>query len=361
MAKEEKKDDIEQGKPKKKKSILTIIVGIFAGILLLGIGAGYFYISSGIQQTVMTKKDTLFKVYNGETLLKLCARMESIKLISDCVPLKLYSKISPKYVPIKSGTYELKVGMPLSVFLTYVVQGKEKQYSFTIIEGDNIYQVLEKLKTAERLNNDLAEQSIKKVAEALELPYESPEGWLHPETYYYSLDSTASDLLKRAVEKQKEELKALWPERDVNLSIYKSYQALIVASIIEKESSVHAERDTISSVIHNRLHKGMRLQTDPTVIYGIWHEYKGDITRAHLRQKTRYNTYRIDGLPPTPIANPSRASIEAALKPKDTDFLYFVAAGDGKHVFSQNLEEHNRAVRNYLRKQRLENLKKNNG
>ena len=360
MAKQKSKQENPQDAAK-KKSIVPLIIGILFGLIALVGGGTYFYINSGINQVIQNDKDMLFKVYKGESLLKLCARMERIELISNCMPLKLYSKVFPKYVAIKSGTYELKKNTELSAFLLSVVGGKEKQYSFTIIEGENIYQVLEKLTTAKRLDNDLKGLSIKKVAEVLELPYESPEGWLHPETYNYSLDSSASDLLKRAVDKQLNMLTSLWPDRSGNLTIIKPYQALILASIIEKESSADGERDIISSVFHNRLRDGMRLQTDPTVIYGIWHEYDGDIKRSHLRQHTRYNTYRIDGLPPTPIANPSKASIEAALRPQDTSYYYFVASGTGKHVFSESLEQHNRAVRNYLRKQRLESLKKTNG
>ncbi|NVK24594.1 MAG: endolytic transglycosylase MltG [Gammaproteobacteria bacterium] len=354
------KDEKKKQSPKKKSALSLVMIVVAVITVVIG-GGGYFYVSSGVNQTINSDKVTLFTVNNGETLLKLCARLEKQQMVSGCLPLKIHSKISDTYTKIKSGTYEIEPEMPLSAFLLAVVEGRQKQYAFTIIEGENIYQVLDKIDKAKYLNNDLKGKSIKKVAEALDLPYESPEGWLYPETYNYALNSTASDLLKRAIAKQKSLLTSLWPDRRGNLTIYKPYQALILASIIEKESSADAERSVISSVFHNRLRDGMRLQTDPTVIYGIWHEYEGDITRQHLKQKTRYNTYRIDGLPPTPIANASKASLEAALNPASTDYYYFVASGDGEHVFNQTLEQHNRAVRNYLRKQRLESLKKNNG
>lgn len=343
------------------KSIKVIILTALLVIVAGGAGGGYFYLSSGLDAPLNVRSKQLLTVSKGQSVNQLCQSLESRGLVSDCLPLKLYSKLFDTYTGIKSGSYEVNAKEPLSQFLAKVVAGQVKQYSFTIIEGENLYQVLAKLNTAVALNNDLAGKDHQQVAQILALQSPSAEGWLYPETYRYPANSSASELLQRAVQKQQAVLEQEWQSRAENLPLTSAYQALILASIIEKESSVAGERDKIASVFHNRVKRKMRLQTDPTVIYGVWQSYKGDITRAHLRQKTPYNTYRINGFPPTPIANPSKASLQAALHPANTDFLYFVASGEGDHIFSKTLEQHNRALRNYLRKQRIKRLKDNHG
>lgn len=346
---------------KKNRSFKVIILSVLLIFLLIGSVVGYFYLDAGLNQTILNSKNRLFKVNKGETLNSLCQRMLADELVSDCLPIKLHAKVFDTYTGIKSGTYEMNKKMVFSHFLLNLVEGNEKQFPFTIVEGDNIYQVLAKLNNAKLLENDLAGLPLPETSKKLGLNYKSPEGWLYPETYYYSANTSASELLSRAVKKQITVLNKAWGEKADNLAIHDVYQALILASIIEKESSVAGERDIISSVFHNRLKKRMRLQTDPTVIYGIWHEYDGDIKRKHLNQMTPYNTYRIKGLTPTPISNPSLASIVAVLHPAQTNYLYFVASGNGDHIFSPSLEEHNRAVRNYLKKQRIKSLQNNDG
>ena len=345
--------------PKKNKTLIITTVVLL--LLILVSAGGYFYINSALSQTVSVKRTQLITVKKGQTLNQLCQQFAAKNMVSNCLAIKLYSKVFDTYTGIKSGIYELKPNQEFQRFLKQVVMGDVKQYNFTIIEGENLYQVLDKLESATSLNNDLSGKTHKQVAQVLELDSESAEGWLYPETYSYPAGSKASDMLKRAVVKQQSLLQQEWQSRLEDLPLNSPYEALILASIIEKESSVAGERDKVSSVFHNRLNIGMRLQTDPTVIYGVWDEYKGDITRQHMRDKNAYNTYRINGLPPTPIANPSLASLQAVLHPAKTDYFYFVASGEGDHVFSKTLEQHNRALRNYLRKQRLNKLKENNG
>ena len=341
-----------------KKLIILVVVLV---VLLLGAGGGYFWLNSALSQPVQNKQTQLVEVKKGQTLNQLCNQLERKGIVSNCLAIKLYSKVFDTYTGIQSGIYELKPKQELQNFLLSLVMGQVKQYSFTIIEGENLYQVLDKLDKAKGLKNDLADKSHKQVAMALDLKYSSAEGWLYPETYKYPAGSKATELLSRAVAKQQQILQQQWQSKQEESALGTAYEALILASIIEKESSVAGERDKISSVFHNRLNIDMRLQTDPTTIYGVWEEYEGDITREHLRQKNAYNTYRINGLPPTPIANPSAASLQAALNPASTEYFYFVASGDGDHIFSKTLEQHNRALRNYLRKQRLNKLKDKNG
>ena len=174
------------------------------------------------------------------------------------------------------------------------------------------------------------------------------EGWFAPDTYYYGEGSTDKQVLTDLYKRQQQALTKAWENRDPDLPYNNPYEALVMASIIEKETSVAEERPLVSAVFSNRLNKNMRLQTDPTIIYGMGSRYKGNIRRKDIDEKTAYNTYQIDGLPPTPIALPSAASIEATLHPADSDALYFVATGNGGHKFTNSLNEHNQAVKEYL-------------
>ena len=191
--------------------------------------------------------------------------------------------------------------------------------------------------------------TLSELVKLLGLNVDSAEGMLFPDTYFYTRNTSDLEILKRANSKLNEVLDNSWEKRAVGLPFKSSYEALILASIIEKESSVNTERNLISSVFMQRINLGMRLQSDPTVIYGMGRRYEGNLTRENLSEVTAYNTYRIDGLPPTPISLAGKSSIEASLNPSDSTFLYFVSRGDGTHYFSETLSEHNNAVNLYQR------------
>lgn len=331
---------------KSKKFIIAIV----ALSLMAALGAIGYLAYTSYSQTMKVDKPRLFTIEKGSSLNKVCQQLIAEEVISDCLGHKLYSKIDSNIAHFKAGTYKLKNKAILAEFFQQVVLGKEQQFPFTILAGDNIYQVLAKVKKAPSLDDDVNGQSMSDIAKLLDLPVSHPEGYLFPETYFYAAETKASDLLSRAVAKQNRVLNVQWVSRDKSIPIASKYQALILASIVEKESSLDSERETIASVFYNRLNKRMRLQTDPTVIYGVWNQYQGDITRKHLQQKTPYNTYRINGLPPTPIANPSERSIAAVTQPATTDYLYFVASGEGGHVFNKTLSAHNKSVQDYLKK-----------
>jgi UPF0755 protein len=246
---------------------------------------------------------------------------------------------------IKAGEYQLDPGITLDQLLQKFYRGDVVLHEITLVEGWTVRQALELLCAEPKIRCTL-NGSEQQLATVIENPVggTSVEGLLFPDTYRYTRGTTDVDIVRQANQRLQQILERAWNERTPGLPLRNSYQALILASIVEKETSVAQERERIAGVFIRRLLQNMRLQTDPTVIYGLGSEYKGNITREHLQRLTPYNTYRIDGLPPSPIALAGAASIRAALNPDDGDAIYFVAKGDGSHAFSSTLEEHNRNV-----------------
>lgn len=251
---------------------------------------------------------------------------------------------------LKAGRYEIPDGISTFELVEFLSKGKGVLSSVTLVEGFTSNQLLKKLRSQSDLVDDLATLTDSEIASQFQLPGNSLEGWLYPDTYRYAPGSKLSELLTRAIRLQKEELNKAWGNRARDLPLKNTYEALILASIIEKETGQAIDRPKIASVFVNRLNRGMLLQTDPTVIYGV-ENFDGNLTRKHLNTDTPYNTYTRPGLPPTPIANPGKASLYAAVRPESTNYLYFVAKGNGESYFSKSLREHNNAVRRYqLRK-----------
>jgi len=223
----------------------------------------------------------------------------------------------------------------------------------TLVEGLTFKNFLETLSKQEKIDIALTDKSFAEIKNFLKLDIEHPEGWFYPDTYQYVSGISDADILLQAHKRMQRVLAEEWEKRAKDLPYKTAYEALIMASIIEKETGVAYERPEIAGVFVRRLQKGMRLQTDPTIIYGLGDSYKGNIRRKHLRQPTPYNTYVINGLPPTPIAMPARAAINAALNPAPGKTLFFVAKGDGSHQFSETLAQHNKAVQKYQIKNRV--------
>lgn len=248
---------------------------------------------------------------------------------------------------LKTGEYEIVPGMTALQLMDHLVSGRTVQYKVTLLEGWTFAQVRAEIEKSDVLRQTLKGLDDAVVMERLGHPGQHPEGRFFPDTYNVTRKTTDLELLRRAHERMQEVLREAWEKRADALPYRNAEEALIMASIVEKETGLAAERPQIASVFVQRLKRGMRLQTDPTVIYGVGKSYDGDIRRKDLETDTPYNTYTRDGLPPTPIAMPGKDAIEAALNPAATDALYFVARGDGSHVFSRTLEEHNRAVAKY--------------
>lgn len=247
------------------------------------------------------------------------------------------------------GEYRLEAGMLPEDVLRSLSSGEVVQHRITLVEGWTFRQFATALRANEVLEHELdldAGPQWKLVAEALGVDH--PEGWFLPETYQFTRGDSDRDILARAHQSMKTELEKAWSSRDLDVPVASPYQMLILASIIEKETALNEERGRIAGVFTRRLKEKMRLQTDPTVIYGMGESYDGNIRRKDLQADTPYNTYTRHGLPPTPIAMPGRASLMAAAHPEEGEALYFVANGNGGHTFSATLEEHQAAVRKLL-------------
>lgn len=261
--------------------------------------------------------------------------------------LDWYTRLSGAASHLKAGEYQLKPGLKPKGLVALLVSGKVYQHRLTVVDGWTFSQMMQAVEHAPALKHTLKGDTDAQIMKALGHPSQSPQGRFFPDTYYFPRGMTDVEFLRRAYGKMQRVLAQEWPKRAHGLPFHTPYKALTLASIIEKETGLAGEREKVAGVFVRRLERGMRLQSDPTVIYGLGKAYNGDITLQDLRKDTPYNTYTRNGLPPTPICLPSRASLHAALHPKAGKALYFVATGHGTHVFSDTLAQQNREVEKY--------------
>lgn len=328
---------------------------LFAGILTV-----YLTYRLSLQAPLDLPEEGLqIEIDKGESLNSVLQRLNTAGVLNSVWAAKIYIKLqslsgdTSLESRVQTGEFRLSAPMTIPSLLSYISANNQISYSIQFIEGSRFSDAITVLQNEPKLNHVLAGLSDQEIASKLGLPdSRSPEGQIYPDTYAFHKGDSDLDLLLRAHAKLNTVLDEEWQSRQSGLPLKNVYEALILASIIEKETGVPEERAEIAGVFIRRLEKNMRLQTDPTVIYGLGDRYSGNITAKHLREATLYNTYRISGLPPTPIALVGRAAIHAALNPKPGNSLYFVAKGDGSHQFSTTLEEHNEAVRNYQLKRR---------
>ncbi|MFP1768440.1 endolytic transglycosylase MltG [Lonsdalea quercina] len=293
-------------------------------------------------------QETLFTLPAGAGHEALEQQLAEQKILSASWRFPVLLRLEPALGNFKAGTYRLQPGMTVRQMLSLLDSGKEAQFAIRFVEGSRLRDWLETLQRAPYLKKTLTGKSPQEIAEALGIKDQSnPEGWFYPDTYLHTAGMTDKTVLTRAFQLMDKIVDEVWQGREDGLPYKNKEELLTMASIIEKETAIGSERALIASVFINRLRVGMRLQTDPTVIYGMGERYNGTITRSALDTPTAYNTYVISGLPPTPIAMPGRASLEAAAHPEKTHYLYFVADGKGGHTFTTNLSDHNRAVREY--------------
>ena len=334
---------------------------VFLLILLLILGGvgfwGYQKLTEFVHTPVNVTQDQLLTIERGTTGSKLAALLEQEKILEHADLLPWLLKLQPQLNKVKAGTYSLTGVKTLQDLLDMINSGKEAQFSVKFIEGKTFKEWRKNLENAPHLKQTLQGKTDKEIMALLDIPavakavyeWNNIDGWLYPDTYNYTPNSTDLELLKRSTTRLQKALDKAWNERDENLPLEDPYQMLILASIVEKETGIAAERPQVASVFINRLKANMKLQTDPTVIYGMGENYTGNIRKKDLETITPYNTYMIEGLPPTPIAMVSESALQAVAHPAKTDFYYFVADGSGGHKFTRNLNEHNKAVQEYLR------------
>ncbi len=294
----------------------------------------------------------VLEVSKGESLKSVARRLKQRGILENDRWLLLWAFERQAAGDIKVGEYSIPPGTTPKTLLSLLVSGKVRQHRITLVEGWTVKQVLEVLRVDGSLEHTLGEVSLDNLLEALGLPAGHPEGRFFPDTYFFIRGTDEREILRRAYRRMEQVLAEEWQSRMPDLPLQTPDEALILASIVEKETGRREEQPRIAGVFIRRLQQGMLLQSDPTVIYGMGDDYQGNIRRHDLLTATPYNTYVQPGLPPTPIALPGRAAIHAVLHPAPGQELYFVAKGDGSHAFSATLKEHNRAVAQYQLKHR---------
>ncbi|WP_460028056.1 endolytic transglycosylase MltG [Methyloparacoccus murrellii] len=332
----------------RRARLMRGVAGLFA-LLLLGLWIHADYRSS-LDRPLPIRQSERLMVHKGQGLAAVAQELRQRRIVVEPVWLRLLAATRGVSGDLKFGEYEIPPGTTARGLLDMLVSGRSRQEPVTIIEGWTFRQMREALARHPNLRQETAGRTAEDIMALLGSPGLLPEGQFFPDTYFTGRHTSDLDILRQAHRKMRAILAAEWQDRAPNLPLNSPEEALTLASIVEKETGQASERPAIAGVFVRRLLQGMRLQTDPTVIYGMGEQFQGNIRREDLRRDTPYNTYTRSGLPPTPIALPGRQSIRAALHPAAGGSLYFVARGDGSHVFSATLEEHERAVDQFQRR-----------
>ncbi len=324
------------------KSLLLLFF-IFAA--LLAVVMGYF----ATRPLTLPALPYEFSINQGSSLKSVAKQMQQIGVLPNDLMFILLARALGKATQIKAGNYELENAPTALELLDMMTNGRVNQNELSIIDGWTFNQLRSVLNTNPTIRHDSATMSEAQIMQHVGAVDNRAEGLFFPDTYYFASGASDLNLLKRAYQSMQKHLLESWQTRTPGLPLESPYQALILASIVEKESGQAKDRSMIAGVFINRLHKGMLLQTDPAVIYGMGDKYNGKLHKRDLLADTPYNTYTRAGLTPTPIALPGLAALQATLHPAQTDALYFVARGDGSSEFSSTLEQHNRAVNHFLK------------
>ena len=324
------------------KRLLLLL--LFCAVLLAG-AMGYY----ATRPLTLPTLPFEFSINQGSSLKAVARQMQQAGVLPNDWMFAWLGRVLGKTTQIKAGNYELEAAPTPLELLNMMTQGRVSQSELSVIDGFTFKQLRATLNANPAINHDTATLSDAEIMQRLGAPEGQAEGLFFPDTYYFAGGTSDLSLLKRAYQTMHKHLLENWQSREPDLPLESPYQALILASIVEKETGQAKDRSMIAGVFVNRLRTGMLLQTDPTVIYGMGEKYNGKLHRNDLLTDTPYNTYTRAGLTPTPIALPGLAALQAALHPAQTDALYFVARGDGSSEFSATLEQHNRAVNRYLK------------
>ncbi len=330
---------------------LIILVGV---VLLAGVAAGgWLHYNTFVKRPLaIPAEGAALLVSPGASVATVARQLHEGGMLADMRMFRLMVRLHGKGGQLKAGEYYLAPGTTPGQLLQQMVEGRVRQYTMTLIEGWSFRQMLRALEENPYLSHTLSGLSDSEIMTAIGQAGVHPEGRFLPDTYHFPRGLSDVEFLRRAYRAMDERLAEEWAQRAPNLPLQTPYEALILASIVEKETGQSSERPMIAGVFIRRLELGMRLQTDPTVIYGLGEGFDGNLRRRDLEAEGAYNTYRIKGLPPTPIAMPGGAALHAAVNPAPGKQLYFVARGDGSHYFSATYEEHDRAVKEYQLKRR---------
>lgn len=331
---------------------LVALAFVVAGLAGIAVVASWFWLQNEIAEPGPLVESTVFEVRQGDSVSAVAQRLEEQGIISSATTMKLHARISDMEAGLKVGEYAIPPRASVASILERLVAGDVLTYRITVPEGLTTAQVLRLVENHEDLEGDMPDREIE-------------EGTLLPDTYIFSAEKSRTAIIERMEKAQDDLLEELWPQRADDIPVSTPEEAIILASVVEKETGHAEERQLVAGLFTNRLRRGMRLESDPTVIYGVSRgeplyrtlngkKVRRTLYRSELDRVTDWNTYEIDGLPKTPICNPGRASIAAVLNPPETDYIFFVADGSGGHAFAETLAEHNRNVAAYREYERRE-------
>tara|TARA_E500000178_G_C17038933_1_gene765386 strand:+ start:11339 stop:12373 length:1035 start_codon:yes stop_codon:yes gene_type:complete len=323
------------------------------GMLMCFLLGLYWWMHRSITNNLSPGDDVQLAIELGDSAKKVGQKLQELNLNTGPKAFSFASQLVGLHKELKVGVYSISHGESLASTLTRISSGEGIHAAITFLEGWTFAQVIAEINKNPNITQTLDSSNIntlsKLLADELGLETMSIEGWIFPDTYFFQYGASDQQLIRRAVWLQKKALDEIWEKRSVNSKLSNRLEALNLASIIEKETQHSPDRTLVSSVFHNRLAIKMRLQSDPTIIYGLGEKFDGNLRRHHLKKESSYNSYLRAGLPPTPISNPGRKALLAAVQPADTKALYFVARGDGTSHFSLNFRDHKKAV-NFFQK-----------
>lgn len=334
------------------KKIKSTLLGVSLILVLMMLALSTWGVVVMIRPLPLTTVSVHLTIPSGTSVRGIAQLLLDAGLLSEPYSFLLWVELTGDARLLQAGDYVFSGPMQMSELISQLKRGKFVAEKLQLTEGKTFAEFRALINQLSIIKHETVDWSEAELMQHLNAEAISPEGWFFPDTYFIDAQTSDLDLYRQAYQQMQKRLQQAWSSRATHLPYTQPYQALIMASLIEKETGNRDERALIAGVFLNRLRLGMRLQTDPTVIYGIGSSFDGNLTRQHLLTDTPYNTYTRAGLPPTPIAMPGQASIEAALHPANTNALYFVADGRGGHVFSATLEAHNRAVHRYQRQQK---------